>query len=333
VLCLITGLPGHGKTLYTLNDVEKLRIESGRDVYYNNIPYLDLDWIEFENPDEWYLLPKDAIIVMDEGQRTFPVRGPKDKVPRKCTEFETHRHNGHDVFIMTQDAKLLDVHLRRLAGKHIFLERKLGAQYATAYTQDKYFDTSDRRERKRAEKKPFKYPKHLYDKYQSATIHTVKRRIPKAVYFAPFILGAFVFSVYNLMDLFSGDGSFFSAPQIVTSSSEQTTPTQTIQNSVQSYADTIINKNNKASTEELTFAELMTPEIEGLPFTSPFYREQFTAETFPKPNCVSNEKQDRCICYSQQVTRLNIPHQMCLDYIENGFFDPTYTPSKSRRIM
>lgn len=41
---LITGLPGNGKTLYTISTVKKMSEGENRPVYYAGIPELTLDW-------------------------------------------------------------------------------------------------------------------------------------------------------------------------------------------------------------------------------------------------------------------------------------------------
>ena len=50
MLHVITGLPGNGKTLFTLDYVEKLRKQSGRPVYYSSIPELSLPWELLDDP-------------------------------------------------------------------------------------------------------------------------------------------------------------------------------------------------------------------------------------------------------------------------------------------
>ena len=122
MLFLRTGLPGSGKTLNTIREVERdygpvpppgrfrsLLIRLGlvpepkprkvRDVYYYGIPDLDTDklnanWIEFDTPDKWYELPDGAVIVIDEAQRVFGAQDGRKARPEHVARFETHRHQG-----------------------------------------------------------------------------------------------------------------------------------------------------------------------------------------------------------------------------------------------
>ncbi len=125
---LVTGLPGSGKTLWTLTTVvdyvekeNKALIAQGkspRQVYYHGIPDLTLDWIKMESPEDWINLPSHSIVVIDECQSTFRPRAASVKPPPFIAEFETHRHKGLDFFLLTQHPMLIDGNIRRLAGKH-----------------------------------------------------------------------------------------------------------------------------------------------------------------------------------------------------------------------
>ncbi|EOY6419718.1 zonular occludens toxin domain-containing protein, partial [Pseudomonas aeruginosa] len=78
---LRTGLQGNSKTLNTIKEVDNKAAKEGRTVYYHNIREFKADhsaikaeWVEFDNPQEWFKLPPNAIIVIDEAQSFFRVR-------------------------------------------------------------------------------------------------------------------------------------------------------------------------------------------------------------------------------------------------------------------
>jgi len=128
-LILRTGLPGNGKTLNTIKEVDLKAKAEGRVVYYHNVAGLDpsklsAQWYEFDDPLKWYELPNDSIIVIDEAQGNesqpmFGVRDPRKPVPPHVSAFETVRHKGHEVHLITQDPRFIDVHIRRLCNLHI----------------------------------------------------------------------------------------------------------------------------------------------------------------------------------------------------------------------
>lgn len=133
MITLITGLPGACKTLYTLNYVKAKAEKEGRPVYYNGIPELTLPWEMIDDPEKWYELPEGAIIVIDECQRVFRPRASSAAVPMHVEKFETHRHRGYDIFLITQHPMLLDGNVRRLSGQHFHCVRTFGMQRATIH--------------------------------------------------------------------------------------------------------------------------------------------------------------------------------------------------------
>jgi len=130
---LVTGLPGSGKTLWTLGTVNDLAIKGNRQVYYHGIPDLILPWQLMDSPEDWINLPPKSIIVIDECQSTFRPRAASVKPPPHVAEFETHRHKGLDFFLLTQHPMLLDGNIRRLAGKHFHVIRFYGFQKSTIH--------------------------------------------------------------------------------------------------------------------------------------------------------------------------------------------------------
>lgn len=305
MLHLVTGLPGHGKTLNTIERIEKLRIETGRKVFYHGIPELALDWELFDSPEQWYALPHNAIIVIDECQGTFPVRPPKNEAPQKCTEFETHRHKGWDIFLITQDPRLVDHHVRRLVGHHRHIERKFGVQAATVHEWERAATIDDYHDKQASNKTVWKYPKQVYKLYKSATQHTVKKSVPKWLYLLVVLVLFVGLLLYWFINTLWGDDRFEDRPHYEETSFLPTSPLPT------------------SKKKELTFAQMMIPEVKGMPQSAPFYREVYKARSFPKPNCIMSGDRTRCDCYSQQVTKMRIDYRTCINIVENGLFDPT----------
>ncbi len=197
MITLVTGLPGHGKTLFTLAEIHqewiekpKKKSEPLRPVYYlsktavdspgSGIAGLTLDgWSEFTDPQSWWDLPNGSIIVIDECQYCLPRRSP-GKEPEWIAQFAEHRKKGFDIYLITQDCRNMDYFVRRLAGQHIHYWRPMGAKAATRWEFPKAIDKPDDHfEQKNAtSKKLVKHPKAFYSAYASANVHTVKTKIP-----------------------------------------------------------------------------------------------------------------------------------------------------------
>lgn len=152
----------------------------------------NLDFRHFEQPAFWYQLERNAIIIIDECQQTFPPRPAGAKVPLHCSEFETHRHKGWDIHLVTQDAKLLDNHVRRLAGCHVHYFNPFKSNRVTRYQGDKVFDQDDYFQKKNTISSIIKRDKAFYGLYWSADAHTHKLVIPKkliVLLLVPVLLG------------------------------------------------------------------------------------------------------------------------------------------------
>lgn len=170
----------------------------------------NLDFRHFEHPALWFQLERNAIIIIDECQQTFPPRPVGAKVPQHCSEFETHRHKGWDIHLVTQDAKLLDNHVRRLAGCHVHYFNPFKSSRVTRYQADKVFDQDDYFQKKNTISSIIARDKSFYGLYWSADAHTHKLVIPKKLLLAiplPFLV---VFLAYYLVS-----GSWLSNPAAI----------------------------------------------------------------------------------------------------------------------
>lgn len=175
---LITGLPGAGKTLYTLQRVEKLRQETGRDVYYHNIKDLTLPWHRLEKGSDWVSVPDNSIVVLDECQVTFPTRPQGSSVPAHVEAASVHRHRGLDLFLVTQDPMQFDAFVRRLAGRHHHLRRAFGLGFARVWSWEGLGKPGDFFSERDAVKTRWKHPKDFFVVYKSAEVHTKTATVP-----------------------------------------------------------------------------------------------------------------------------------------------------------
>ena len=177
-------------------------------VSFENLKQFNLDWRQFHDPAKWYELPRQSIIVLDECQQTFPPRPVGSKVPAHCSEFETHRHKGWDIHLVTQDAKLIDNHVRRLAGCHVHYFNPFKSNRVTRYQGDKVFDQEDYFQKKNTIRSIITRDKTMYGLYWSADLHTHKLVLPKKlilILLAPIIV---IFLAWLLIS-----GSWSSTPK------------------------------------------------------------------------------------------------------------------------
>lgn len=201
MITLRTGLPGAGKTLFTIYDyvarpplgaAESFRDVNGSkepiQVFASGVPFSDLGLSTLpvtilDDPTRWMDCPAGSVVIIDECQRIFRSRPPGAPVPEYVAALETHRHLGIDLVFVTQDPMLLDKHVRRLVGSHYHAKRTFGLNGTTMFHwQHCCDDPNGYHEKKEATKVRRKLPKKIFPYYKSAEVHTVKRHIPLRVW-------------------------------------------------------------------------------------------------------------------------------------------------------
>jgi zona occludens toxin len=301
MITIITGTPGSGKTLYLIDTLSKIK---DRTIYYHNINNLQLDWVELDDPENFHVSTEPgAIYVLDEAQQTFPVRDFKKQKPDAVAFLETHRHHGIDIYFITQHASMLDVHIRRLAGTHIHLNRNFGQNFVTKYTANSVIDPKNYHELKTAEKTTWRFPKKTFDLYKSSEVHTHKKRIPVMLLLIPIGLIAIYFLMTSLIDtlgIWQDD-----TPELIDTNTplDVTNPIQTHQ-----------------PGKTYTLKDFQ-PEYPSIPESAPVYASLWQPVTFPKLNCISSKT--RCHCYTQQGTYYKVSEDICRNRIQYGYFDIT----------
>lgn len=207
MLKLITGIPGSGKTLYSVSMLKKaveynasLPVDEQRKIY-SDITGLTIEGIE-PPPLDWRKTPPKSLLIYDEAQFQKPFQAARGLSPYDyIQELTIHRKTGHEIWYITQDPKRLHGNILDMVETHWHLDRPYGAKLATIYQFRGVERTPKSRSAiERAERKTlFNYDKRLFDLYQSSEVEDgIKLRLPgKLVLFvlAPFLL--FGFSAYK----------------------------------------------------------------------------------------------------------------------------------------
>lgn len=310
-ITLITGLPGHGKGIFSLDTVNKLEQVSKRPVYYHNVKDLALKWHELKDPKDWINCPEGSIILLDEAWQTFPLRPNAQTPPDYVAQLATHRHKGFDIFIVTQQPTQLDTFVRKLVDHHYHVVRKFGAQSAFVH-QFVGLNSDPQKSRKNSIKHNYPYPKKVYEWYKSAEVHTVQTKRPMRIYFlwfgVPIILALSVYFINAYLN-----------PKTGKIASNMQTAIKGKGPNQQFSSDRQITTSNYQPEKQLNYVEAHTPVIPDFPHTAPAYAELTAPKTAPYPAaCV--QMGNMCKCYTQQGTKLPTSEPVCKQIVENGFF-------------
>lgn len=300
MIIVITGVPGSGKTLFSIDYVRNMAAQDDRPVYYSGIVELKLPWIEWD-ATKWDELPANGIMVIDECQRVFRPRPSGSAVPPYVQALETHRHKGIDLVLITQNPRLLDVNVRALTGKHIHIHRRFGSHTATVMEWPQIKD-SCATSHGDAFKRSWSYPKDVFKLYKSAEVHTHKLQLPRQVWYLLALIIIFIGGVYwvasrKVADIKGGTHGAVVAGAVGVDGS----PGQP-----------------RGGGPDRWVPDFR-PRIEGLAYTAPAYDQVTRPTRAPLPvACVASG--DRCQCYTQQGTRLHTTSQLCRDIVAGGFF-------------
>lgn len=319
---LVTGTPGAGKTLYV---IDRFRSEKTRPIYYANLDGLSdsLGWHKIENEDiKRYheLIPQGAIFIIDEVQKFFPVRGPALAVPPAISHLETHRHEGQDIIWITQHSSLLDHHARRLIGEHVHLQRNFGMPFATLYRGNELIDTKNWHELQKAEKSQFKHPKDVFPLYKSAEVHTHKARFPKKLLLIPALLLLVAFGFYKAYSTLFGKTPAVPAAQSAAGTAANNAPSA-------GFASSPGGVIGSAAPTAEQLAVSLKPVIEGIPWTAPYYKDLAKPVVMPIiSGCIYSRARNKCSCYSQQATVVDMSQSVCMGYVAHHAFNPFKPP-------
>lgn len=313
MIYLTSGANGAGKTLNTLKAVRDKQVVEGRTVYYNGFAMKpekskEFGWLEFD-PKKWQELPDGAILICDECQNEFPVRPSSEKLPEYVRGLSEHRRRGFDFYMITQHPQNIDMFVRRLIGSpgyHRHLKRTFGANMVSVLEWSAVNGTCEKDGAgKSARVTMVPFPKEVYDWYDSASLHTAKKSIPKQVY----VLGLLALLIPAL---------FYFAYQKLTARAH---PAATVAPAVVGALGVTGGSGHSTPAAQTTaeYVASFVPRLSGMPQTAPRYDDVTKPTIAPYPAaCVAMGK--RCDCYTQQGTKLPVAPDICSQIVKGGFF-------------
>lgn len=323
MITLITGIPGSGKTSYV---VDWLMKQQGRPIFADGVPELKLTHEPCPPLKEWtyekddpasasgkkicFSYPPNSIVVIDEAQRVYRPRPVGSKVPPEVAAFETHRHEGLDFVLITQNPTLIDSNVRKLIGRHVHFRPTWAGRYMHEWNECADVESSNARSL--AATTRYKLPKRAFDQYHSAVLHTKnKAKIP----FVAYIFGAAIIAMCALLWHLYGRYQQISKPAAAATAST-VSGAQPGQAGPQGH---VLTKHEYVAQYE--------PRIAGLPHTAPAYDQVTTPQDAPVPVGCIDSKKTGCKCYDQQGTRYSTTEDICRQWIaNNGFWIPWKKP-------
>lgn len=328
---LTTGGVGAGKTLFTLQWVRELQLETGRPVCYCldsrgesvlrlkgealEFGWREIDFVTWQNEEDG------TIFILDECHELLPPRGlSKSQPPEHIQALARHRHRGFDFFMITQHPKALDAFVRRLIadpGWHRHLKRRHGSKTVAQLQWSSVYDRCESNTAgKTATVTDIRYPVEVFEWYQSASIHTAKRTIPKQLFVIVPAIFLVPLMVWFAIRFFTGSDA-----------AEPPVPGQTVVPGTKGLPHSLLGPTNPEPKRERVmtrqeFIDTHKPRLERMPWTAPRYDELTQAKRAPYPAVCLLPTVDPsgCRCYTQDATPLDVPPDLCQDIAKNGLF-------------
>jgi len=174
-----------------LDEAEEPTIES--------IKLLNYHWTKVDDPTQWYDLPNGSISVFDECQDYFSPMANSAKRPLHYTKFQTHRHTGVDIHLVTQHYTFLDNVIQKCTNSHIHYFRPMGGSAITRFQRDKQFNTDYRGDLEKCSSKIMRRDSNFYGVYWSADEHTAKFKLPPKAALMLLAIPIFIYVFYSLL--------------------------------------------------------------------------------------------------------------------------------------
>ena len=327
---LLTGLPGHGKTLRAVQ-LMRAAVDGGRPVFVDSrrergrvveprepcIEGLQEFGWQLCDVTEWEELHDGALIVVDEAQWSFPSRRSGDP-PVFITALSEHRHRGFDFLLMTQRPTYLDKYVRGLVDQHEHIVRQFNMEASRIYTWGECQDDIQPLSPSTAERGTqtlWKYPREVFGLYKSATMHTMKRRVPLRLKLLPLaVLAVFVLGYYGYRSVKQiGSPSPLAAGEKKPSSGSGAADLKTPPKSIKEF-----------------LADL-EPRVAGFLWSAPIF-DDHKVQAQPETYCMSVEN-GPCRCISEQGTRIKLDQATCRMVAAEGIYNPYRQPVQPQPLL
>ena len=337
MLYIRTGKPGHGKTLNTIKEVDSKASAEDRVVYYHNVTGLDTtklkaNWYDFDEPEKWYELPSNSIIVIDEAQFWFGAADPRSEKPPHVVQFTLMRKEGFEVHLITQDPRLLHVDVRRIAHVHVHYWRVMKSQQLIRYENEGVIERVENHSSfKDADKSRVRIDKKMFDVYKSSNAeHHFKFEPSKKLIISIIVIVTALFLVFRVYLKYS-EGTDLVSSQSVTETVVQTGGN--LINSILPAGSVGSMAEQRQTVEQYLISQV--PRIPDVPASAPVYDDLTKPVAYPKLFCISTTDPDlitkrhneyyirdaSCQCYTQQATKFHTTFEFCMSASRDGYFD------------
>lgn len=329
MLKLVTGLPGAGKTSNELWNFLNAKEYAGRPKYCTPINGFEPEKHGvklIEHISGWQDLPEGSVIFCDEVQDYCGTDLPKIE-PEWVKQFARHRHGGYDFIFTTQSPMFLHSFVRKLVQPHVNYTKPFGMKYYSDQWETVQNDPTSRANKATAQRKSVTPNPDVFKLYTSTVLDTHKARPPYKILitFALLVLLAVFCIGYGVVRI-----SHIGNP---TDSTTTEHTSRGVEEVAQQKPNPKFDLGPQTQASKVVWtADNMQPRVAGQAYTAPIYDALTTPTDFPRvAGCISSKEPERCKCYSQQATPLDVPASACEVFVKVGSFDPWLTGRRQQQ--
>lgn len=333
-ITVITAIPGSFKTTRAVWWI-KQAIAAGEMVYVCNLNGIKVPGVmPWEDPTKWRELPPGSVLVVDEAQTFFRARRGGEP-PKYITDMETIRHQGVRLILITQRISYLDSHLRGLVGLHEHMMRDDGDPYATIVRANTCIENTDELVKRKTaahyDHEKWTPDPSLFEDFESAQVHTVKRVIKTKYKRGAVMLGVAVLLFGGVFYSIFADGKSKSGAK------GDPAPTAPSAQSSGVNAARSANETEKPPLTTEEYLERMVPRMAEAPYSAPIFDDR-EAVSLPDLFCMSSQSrgglESSCTCLTEQGTRYEVEPLTCVSIARHGGpYNPFKTPAQPVNVQ
>ena len=307
---IYTGKPGNGKTALMMERLQAEAKKGERPIFAAGIDGLQpglatvLDdprtWNDIK-PDGTRVVPDGALVFIDEAWTWFGHLHDTSKHanPAHVLALAEHRHRGIDFIWTTQGPNQIYPFARPLIADHYHVVRRFNTSMIDVFKwEELQEDVKSSAKREAADRTTRTLPSSSFGLYTSASVHTMKRKIPWKVWALPVVIVAAVALVWLSVQLLKPDRMAAhaaegpEAAQAAPGLSGATAPAGKI----------------RAQLTPAEYVAVHIPRVPAAPWTAPVFDGR-EVQSQPELFCMSSEAS--CTCMTEQGTRYTLPETQC----------------------
>lgn len=337
----ITGKPGNGKTCFMVKRIMAEAAKAERPLWASGIDGLQPGLCNtFKDPREWnavkpgetctchdtensdacgaHVIPNGSLIFIDEAWKWFGhlQNASRQTTPPHVLELAEHRHRGIDFVWTYQQPAQIYPFARGLMAEHQHLVRKYGTQYCDSYVwQELCEDVKSSPNREAAQRSTVRIPSEVFDKFKSAEVHTIKRKLPAKLLALPVVLLLAVASIAFAVNRLKPDAM-----------KESITGKEADAASAAPASSAGAERKGFRYASAMEYAQAMTPRIESMPWTAPAFDGRSVVSE-PRVFCSyagagldanGTHLGESCHCRTEQGTLYRMDETACRNLARNG---------------